>query len=471
VLDTLPVSRAFAIFAVVGVAALGSGACADTSDTGLRRYPTGAEQGGTGGAADGTPDAPGETPAGEPPSVDVNGCNVANKPSAVIAAADVTLADGTAAKEITGSLTLSCTTSWILSGRVFVRAGATLTIQPGTTIRAEKASNAGLVVMPGATLVAAGDKYFPIVITSDQTTPVPGDWRGIVILGNAPPGTGATFAADPSMPFGGANADDSSGTLSFVRVEYGTLGVVLAGVGRKTTVDSVQVRKANDNCFTITGGTVDAKHLVCQYPADEYFELSGGYSGRLQYLFGQKMPDVGVDHNGVLTDAASPTIYNATLCGDSQTVQNYGVVARKGASPVVANAVLTSWFSAFDARDVVPPKLHVRSTLAWGNAANPACVETAGLTDATLPTFDDDGGFDEVAWFRNAARSNVESDPGLVACSDPLNPKPYPAAALTTGATKPPSDGFFDATSSYLGAFRDANDSWMSGAWTRFDDK
>ena len=461
------------MFALVTIAAVGTGACAATSDKGSpETFASGAEPGGGGPSAmAAAPGTPGEPSADGPSSVDVDACNVPNKPSEIIPATDLILPDGTNAKEITGSLMLRCTTSWVLSGRVFVRAGATLTIQAGTTIRAEKASNAGLVVMPGASLVAVGDKDLPIVITSDQATPAAGDWRGLIVLGNAPPGAGAHFAGDPAMPFGGANADDDSGALSFLRIEYGTLGLVLAGVGRKTIVDSVQVRKANDNCFSITGGTVDAKHLVCQYPADEYFEISGGYSGRLQYLFGQKMPDSGADHNGVLADASSPTIYNATLCGDSQTLQNYGIVARNGASLAMANAVITGWFSALDARGAVSPSLDIRSTLAWGNAANPACAESAAVTDASLPTFDDDGGFDESAWFLAAARANVESDPGLVACSDPLNPRPYPNTALTTNAAKPPADGFFDASATYRGAFRDANDAWMTGAWARFDTK
>jgi hypothetical protein len=112
--------------------------------------------------------------------------------------------------------------------------------------------------------------------------------------------------------------------------------------------------------------------------------------------------------------------------------------------------------------------LDVRSTLAWANAANPACVESPAVTDASLPTFDDDGGFDELAWVRAAPRLNVESDPGLVACSDPLAPKPYPTAALTENAARPPSDGFFEPSATYRGAFRDATDAWMSGAWVRF---
>jgi hypothetical protein len=466
------VSRASSTLAFVVASLLGTAACAaPASTTGTDTFRTSTETGGPAkGSAAASPGMPSQpTPSDEPSSVDVDACNVPNKAQKVVPTTDLLLADGSAAKEIAGSLTLGCTTDWILSGRVFVRAGATLTIQAGTTIRAEKASNAGLVVLPGASLVAVGEKDRPIVLTSDQAAPIAGDWRGLIILGNAPPGVSAVFAGDAAMPFGGANVDDDSGALSFVRIEYGTLGLVLAGVGRKTTVDSVQVRKANDNCFSITGGTVDAKHLVCQYPADEYFELSGGYTGRLQYLFGQKMPDTGADHNGVLVDASSPKIYNATLCGDSQTLQNYGIVARNGAALAMENAVVTGFFSGLDVRDAVAPSLDIRSTLLWGNAANPACAETAAVTDPASPTFNDDLGFDEAAWFLTAARDNTESNPGLVACSDPMSPRPYPATALTANAAKPPADGFFDTTAAFVGAFRDGSDTWMSGAWVRFD--
>ena len=466
-------SRASSTLAIVVASLLGTAACAAPSGaTSTDTFRSSTDTGGPAAGSGAAPDMP-SLPAtsNEPSSVDVDACNVPNKARQVIPTTDLLLADGSAAKEIAGSLTLGCTTDWTLSGRVFVRAGATLTIQAGTTIRAEKASNAGLVVLPGASLVAVGEKDRPIVLTSDQATPVAGDWRGLIILGNAPPGVSAVFAADAAMPFGGANVDDYSGALSFVRIEYGTLGLVLAGVGRKTTVDSVQVRKANDNCFSITGGTVDAKHLVCQYPADEYFEIAGGYTGRLQYLFGQNVPDIGVDHNGVLVDASTPKIYNATLCGDSLTVQNYGIVARNGAAPTIENAVVAGWFSGLDVRDAVSPSLDIRSTVLWGNASNPACAESAAVTDPASPTFNDDLGFDEAAWFRTATRNNMESDPGLVACSDPTSPRPYPARALTTNAATPPADGFFDANAAYVGAFRDGNDAWMSGAWVRFDEQ
>ena len=38
-----------------------------------------------------------------------------------------------------------------------------------------------------------------------------------------------------------------------------------------------------------------------------------------------------------------------------------------------------------------------------------------------------------------------------------------PAATLPGGA--PPNNGFLDTTANYVGAFKDASDNWMSGAW------
>lgn len=397
-------------------------------------------------------------------------CDVPNKPTALV---PVTVGGGDSGTSghITGAVTLDCSKDWILRGRVFVHAGGTLTIAKGTTIHAEKASNAGLVVLPGGRLVAAGERNAPVVFTSDQVAPLPGDWRGVVILGRGPATAGATFLVDPEMPFGGANADDDSGVLSYVRIEYGALGLSLAGVGRKTLIDSVEIRKSVDNCFTFEGGTVDAKHLVCQFPGDESFEFRGGYAGRLQHLFGQKTPAGGAENNGVLSDAAFPVIYNATLCGDSLTDRDYGVVVRNGSRFDMNNAIVTNWATAIDVRDAVASPLEVRGSIAFGNTENPAAAEDPAITDPALTTFNDDLGFDELAWFRDPARANAVTSPGLAACSDAKNPRPYPGAPLTAAARTPPSDGFFDIAARHIGAFRDESDAWMRGTWVRFDDK
>jgi hypothetical protein len=199
-------------------------------------------------------------------------------------------------------------------------------------------------------------------------------------------------------------------------------------------------------------------------------EAGDAFAGKLQFVFGQR-PLAGTgERHGVLTDAASPAIYNATLCGGSQTDQNFGLVIRNGSHVDLGDAILTGWFGGLDARDAVSPPVEVRGSIAFGNAGNPAYAEDPAMVDTDSPLFDDDGGFDEIAFFRDAARTNAETDPGLAACADPKAPKPYPAASLTAGARPPPADGFFEPAA-FAGAFRDASDTWMTGAWLRFDDR
>lgn len=421
-------------------------------------------------AGEDAPTGPGSQPDAEADAPEIpDRCKVSPKPTETVPTTAV--AAGTDAGpdgEITTSVTLDCGKDCLLKGRVIVRAGATLTIEPGTTIRVEKASAGGLVIMPGAKIVAAGQRNAPIVFTSAEATPAPGDWRGVYVLGVAPP-TQPAFQGDPLLASGGVNAEDDSGTLSYVRIEYGAIGLVFASVGRRTKVDYVQVRKTTDNCFWFYGGAVDAKHLVCQYPLDEYYEFERGYAGRVQFLFGQKTPLAVNGRNGVLADNASPVLYNATLCGDDQANLGYGLVPRNGTNLDLANAILTGWYAGIDTVGALGT-IEARSSIAFGNATNPAYVEDPAQMTTTDPTFNDDQGFDEIAWFRDPARGNRETDPGLVGCYDPKAPKPWPAAALTAGARTPPNDGFFDTTAAYIGAFRDGTDDWLSG-WARFDDQ
>lgn len=397
-------------------------------------------------------------------------CDLPNKPRETVATVETDAGpDGGPQGEITGQVTLSCTKDWILRGPVFVRAGATLTVRPGTTIRAEPGTDASLVIQPGGKIIAAGTAEQPIVITSGASAPAAGDWRGVFVLGVAPTLGGSPYVGDPTLVFGGVNADDESGTLRFVRIEYPALGLVFGGVGRRTVVDSVEVRKTTDNCITFKGGTVDAKHLVCQFPADDMLEYGNGYAGRIQFFFGQKTPLGGAaGAHGVLADLSSAVVYNATLCGDAQPALGYGLVPRNGAVLDVNNAIFAGWNGGVDTVGTqVGPEL--RGSIASSNAGNPAYAEDAGELDAASPLFDDDDGFDEIAWFKAPARGNAETSPALEACFDAVSPKPWPAAPITAGARTPAAsaDGFFDTTAVFVGAFRDANDPWMRG-WTRF---
>lgn len=396
-------------------------------------------------------------------------CTIAPKPTEVVG----TKLEGGARSEITTSITLGCDKDWVLDTPLFVRSGATLTIAPGTTIRAKKGVDAAIVVSPGGRIVAEGRRDAPIVITSDAPTPAPGDWRGVFVLGLAPPAGQGPYEDDPDLAWGGTNENDDSGVLSFVRIEYAKSGLTFAGVGKRTKLDFVQVRRTVENCFMFYGGRVDAKHLVCQWPGDDQFEWYLGYSGRVQFIYGQKAARPPVyNSTGMLVDDARPVVYNATLCGDAPTkLLGYGVVYRDNGTLNLNGAIVSGWFAGIDATGFMPNPGGVRGSIFFGNDTNPAYVETDDETNPDLPTYNDDFGLDELAELANATPPNSTADPKLVDCFDPKSPKPWPMTALTTNAPSPPDDGFFDPNAKYIGAFKDANDAWMTGAWVRFDEQ
>ncbi len=69
--------------------------------------------------------------------------------------------------EIMEDLTLTADREHVLRGAVFVKNGATLTIEPGTTIFGEGVSNGTPIVAQGAKIIADGTSDQPIVFTSD----------------------------------------------------------------------------------------------------------------------------------------------------------------------------------------------------------------------------------------------------------------------------------------------------------------
>ncbi|MBA3547858.1 MAG: serine/threonine protein kinase [Nannocystis sp.] len=407
-------------------------------------------------------------------------CTRANKPEVELSG------------EIEGAARLTCDKQYRLSFMTFVRPGATLTIDAGTTIVGDRDSLGVLVVQPGARIVAEGTPDRPIVFTSAAPPHErrAGDWGGLLLLGRAPtnlrdaggrPMRGKVEGIASGGEYGGDDPDDSSGVLRHVRVEYsGTLlgpnneinGVTLAGVGRGTEFDHVQVRHTGDDCFEFFGGTVDAHHLLCQDPGDDGFDWDLGYSGRLQFLLmrgggstedsahgleGDNDPG-GSDHVPV----SAPQIYNATLCGRGRPLvrEHLGVVVRHGSRATLGNLIVAGFDAAIDLRDP-GTSLALRGALGF---ALPAGVAQAEAPRGPLP--DDDGGLDEAAQF--AAAMTIR-DPGIPGCMDPSSAILGPSTAITASAVRPPSDGFFAEHAVYLGAVRDAADTWATAPWTRWD--
>lgn len=218
----------------------------------------------------------------------------------------ITVANPNPIVELSGNITTDRTlvagTNYLLKGQTFVKNGVTLTVPAGTVIKGDKASKATLIIEPGGKLVANGTASNPVIFTSSQAVNArdKGDWGGIVMLGSAFVNQASLPSIEgisPAVSYGNiasptTNADQNSGSLTYVRIEYAgielspnneTNSLTLGGVGNGTTISYVQASFGGDDAFEWFGGTVNAKYLVSHSTWDDDFDTDFGWSGNVQF--------------------------------------------------------------------------------------------------------------------------------------------------------------------------------------------
>ncbi len=214
---------------------------------------------------------------------------------------------------ITANTTWTSGNTYLIQGLIYVKNGATLTIQPGTVIQGDKSvPNSSLVICTGAQINAVGTVNNPIVFTSNQPAGSRGlgDWGGIILLGkatmNTPGDTGNIEGIAPvaDSRYGGAASpddNDNSGIMQYVRIEFPGYvfssnkeinGLTMGAVGRGTTLDHIQVSFSNDDAFEWFGGTVNVKYLVAFRCLDDDWDTDNGYSGHVQFCLGVRDPNI-----------------------------------------------------------------------------------------------------------------------------------------------------------------------------------
>lgn len=249
---------------------------------------------------------------------------------------------GATTTTISTNIATSTTLSGVvhLIGNVAVTGGATLTILPGTIIRGDKATKSCLIISRGSKIMAQGTAAQPIIFTSNESVAAgrnPGDWGGLVILGNGIINTACAtctssankenyiegFATQfPEILYGGNNNADNSGVLSYVRIEFSGValsatpnselnGLTMGGVGSGTKIDHIQVSFNGDDSFEWFGGAVDAKYIVSFRTTDDDFDTDFGHQGRVQFgliVRDKDFSDAAGDSNGFESDNFNPGI-------------------------------------------------------------------------------------------------------------------------------------------------------------------
>ena len=361
-----------------------------------------------------------------------------NPQTTVYPATTVTIPAG----DITTNTTWTAGNVYLLNGWVYVKAGATLTIEPGTIIRGDKVNKGALIIEKGASINANGTASNPIVFTSNQAAGSRdyGDWGGIIILGNAVinvAGGSATIEGGVGSTYGGTNDADNSGIFRYVRIEFPGIafvtnseinGLTMGGVGSATQLDHIQVSYSGDDSFEWFGGTVNAKYLIAFRGWDDEFDTDFGFRGKIQYGVSLRDPNVAdvSGSNGFESDndgsgsgntpSTKPIFSNMSFFGP-KVVSTTTVHAKfQNAMHLRRNTQLNVFNSVFAG---YPIGLFIDGSAAQSNAnSNLLNVENcifAGMTSNYKTSFED-------TYFNNPTRKNsILSNNTSLQVVDPFN--------------------------------------------------
>ncbi len=261
---------------------------------------------------------------------------------------------------ITEDLTLDASETYILDGAVSVENGAKLTIPAGTTITASAASgdetSTYIVIQKGASIDVLGTSSNPVVMTSDSE--VPGDWGGLVILGDATTTKGTDASAEVGeFLYGGSNDTDNSGTINYLIINYAGAqinpesqynGLTLYAVGSGTTISNVALLNGTDDGVEFFGGTVSASNFYLENNQDDAIDWTEGWNGTLTnayVLHTEAGFSTAVEADG---DNNNPTLANLTILS---TQGGTALQFKKESGATITGLSISGYETILDFRD------------------------------------------------------------------------------------------------------------------------
>ncbi|MBK9387104.1 MAG: hypothetical protein IPN34_19995 [Planctomycetes bacterium] len=276
--------------------------------------------------------------------------------------------------DVITSTTWTANNTYNLQQQIYVRPGATLTIEAGTVIASDTSIGGSLAVTKGARIFVLGTDTNPVIFTSkaDQATwvggnPKTGTWRetanewgnltlmgagyvseNAIVANTAVPsasniatmeGLIAAFPGDTRVNYGGGDDNDDSGTIQYCSLRYtGRViglgnelnGMSLGGVGRETDVHHVEIMNNVDDGIEVWGGAVNLKNFAIWNIGDDSLDVDQGWRGKAQFGLivqgwslnassGSGVCDNGFEMDGAENSDWQPvttsTLYNMTFIG------------------------------------------------------------------------------------------------------------------------------------------------------------
>lgn len=330
-----------------------------------------------------------------------------------------------------------------LTGKVVVQSGHTLTIEPGTIIKAKEGSGtlaSALVVPQGARINAVGTASNPIIFTSILDNIQPGQltgtnlneadqglWGGVVVLGYAPisAADGDDLAQIEGFPvtdafgaYGGSDAADNSGTIAYVSIRHGGAligagneinGLTLGGVGTGTSISNVEIVANLDDGIEMFGGTVDVSNVLVGFQGDDGVDIDMNYSGTVSnfMVINGSNSDEAMEIDG----PEGSTYTNGMFALENGTVYTFGGTEARGDFKSKAQGSITNVkmgqakirasyqnncadpkTDAFTYLTQASPILTFSGTEFTSTNVYTASQDDAGVNDCTVPTADQTAG-------------------------------------------------------------------------------
>ena len=272
----------------------------------------------------------------------------------------------------TQNLTLDANNTYILNGPLIMTSGTTLTIPAGMTIKAlASGASVYIAISQGAKIDAQGTATNPIILTSNASSPAPGDWGGLILLGKAPinsvSGDATSTSEIGSLPYGGTDSSDDSGIIKYMRIEYSggaadgsseNNGFSFYGIGSGTLVDYIESYAGKDDGAEFFGGTVHVSHYVAINNEDDSLDWTEGFSGEITdvYIKHGVNHDKGIEADGYNSDYgnnanpkwwANPTLTNVTIIGNGSSTGGEAVRLRVGTKGTLNNFYIEGFEKGF----------------------------------------------------------------------------------------------------------------------------
>ena len=378
-------------------------------------------------------------------------------------------------------------------GAASTNVAVTLTIDPGVTIFGATGVSY-LAVNRGNRIDAVGTAAQPIVFTGrgnvvgsadDQTSQL---WGGVVLLGRAPitdclaPGAAeGTVACERETEgtsgalYGGAQPADNSGRMSYVQIRYSGFilsadkelqGLTPSGVGSGTQLDHIQIHNSSDDGIEVFGGRVNMKYLVLTGNEDDNLDSDVGYKGNIQYVIaaqraGGAVGDAMIEADSNGNEGAMPrqavNLSNFTFIQRSTSGSDLAsILIRGGADYNLMNGIVVS-------PNLPCVRINSSTTVAATNSAidklGPPKFNSVQMQCSSTPFLGSGGptNADVQSLFTLGTNNSFAYTPSLVSLF--INGTAETGIAAFNAKT---ANAFFDTTN-YIGAVKDASDTWYAG--------